>query len=164
MIKFYAAIACLLTCYSSFSQETTNSGGGTGKAGNITLDWSIGELTLVSTVKNNNLVFTQGVLQGQLTAAPSFGGIAAGELIIFPNPTPAVINLLTGFLKPGTLTLLLYDVQGKLLQQSSEVVNSFGSKTMNLSSYASGVYMLKAIFKADDGETRDQSYKIIKAQ
>ncbi|RYG47648.1 MAG: T9SS type A sorting domain-containing protein [Chitinophagaceae bacterium] len=164
MIRFYAVIAFLLTGLSSYSQEATTASSGSGQTGNIILDWSVGELTLTSTVQNANLVFTQGLLQGKMVVAPSFGGIAAGELIVFPNPTPEIVNLLTGFIQPGVLTLLLYDAQGKLLQQSSMSINSFGNKTISLMPYANGVYMLHAVFKADGGDTRKQSYKIIKAK
>jgi hypothetical protein len=162
MHKLYLLLTSLTLGYSSFAQQTTNTGGGSGQANNIIFDWSIGELTLVNTAQNGNLMFTNGVLQGKLVAFTVTGGISNGELFVTPNPTTGILNIQAGFLEPGQLSMSLYDAQGKLLIRTNETISSFGSRTMNLIPFASGLYLLHAEFKPNTGKARKQTYKILK--
>lgn len=162
MHRFYTALVSLTISTATFAQQATTSASGAGQAGNIILDWSLGELTLVNTVQNGNLQFTQGLHQGRLVAFAVFGGIGAGELVITPNPTSGLLTVQTGFLEPGELRLKLYDAGGKLLIQSSEALNAFSTKAINLLSYADGLYLLQAVFTPTSGSARKSTYKILR--
>ncbi|HEV7781193.1 MAG TPA: T9SS type A sorting domain-containing protein [Chitinophagaceae bacterium] len=146
-----------------FAQQTFNSAGTNAVSGNFSLDWSVGELSLVSTVQNGNLVFTQGLLQGNIivfVTTPS--SIADGEIKILPNPTPGMLYLQTGFLKPGKLSVIIYNAAGQLLSQSQEQLNGFTTKSIDMSAYAAGTYMLQVSFRDVTGNERKRTYKIIK--
>lgn len=162
MRKVYTLLTILITGYTSFSQEAFTSTSGSGQAGNIIFDWSLGEMTLVNTVQNGNLMLTQGFYQGKMIMLTLSNTIGNGELIVSPNPTPNDLHVQTGFLQAGKLSLRLFDAQGKLLYQNEEAVTSFNTKTIHLSAYASSMYLLQAVFTPDSGEARKRTYKILR--
>jgi hypothetical protein len=164
MTKCYFLLISFFATAVSFAQEATNNASGNGQAGNIILDWSLGEMTLVSTERNGNLVFTQGLHQGKLILFQQSGTISDGELLITPNPTTGLLNVLIGFLQTGQLHLSIYDGQGRLLMERNETVTGFSTKTINLAAYPNGLYMIQALFSPASGEMRKRTYKILKLQ
>lgn len=162
MTRLYSLLICILTLHTLSAQEATTSTSGSGQAGNIILDWSLGEMTLVSTVSNSGLTFTQGLLQGTRIAVPVHNGIRNGELLVFPNPTAGPLTIQIAFWEPGQLSLIMYDASGRLLVQSKETVGSFSTRTMDLSRYAGGIYLLHAVFAPTNGASRKNTYKIFK--
>lgn len=121
----------------SQAQEATTTASGTGQAGNIILNWSVGEPALVNTVQSSNLILTQGMQKGRLTAFVVGGGIGNGELVVTPNPTPGRVAVKIGFLEPGQLSLRLFD--------------------------ADGLYMLEAVSSPASGSSaRKRSYKLLR--
>ncbi len=65
-------IAILLCCHAiantqTISQQAINSSGSTSSAGNITMEYSIGEMTVVQTYSATGFVLTQGLLQPSAT-------------------------------------------------------------------------------------------------
>ena len=162
-MKKYFLIYLLLICfYSSYSQKAFNSAGGAGLAGNFGLDWSVGELTLVKTEQNGTLMFTQGVLQGNIIVFANSSSITDGEMQILPNPTPGILYLQTGFLKPGKLTMQLYNSQGQKIVNREEKLKGFAVKNINMTSYAAGSYFLHVMFIDVTGNSRKRTYKIVK--
>ncbi|RYE20238.1 MAG: T9SS type A sorting domain-containing protein [Sphingobacteriales bacterium] len=143
-------------------QQATASGAGSGGNNNFKLDWSVGELTLVNTARNGAFVLTQGLLQGKLLKRYDSGGITAGELVIYPNPTPDMLTVQTGFFGGGELNLRLYDVQGRQLQLPLEAVSTYGTQTISMKKFASGTYMLHASFRSASGEIRTGIYRIVR--
>lgn len=157
-------MASLLATCISFAQQATTNASGSGQAGNIILDWSLGELTLVRTEQNGSLIFTQGLHQGRLMVFQQSGSISNGELLITPNPTTGILNVLIGFLQTGQLQLNVFDAQGKLLMERNENITGFTTRTINLAAYPNGLYMIHAIFSPTSGDARNRTYKILKVQ
>jgi hypothetical protein len=165
MYKLYLLLAGFTAAYTSSGQEATNSASGSGQAGNIIIDWSLGEMTLVHTAQNGNLVFTQGLHQGRLAGfSSSTTTISNGELLITPNPTTGLLNVYIGFLQPGQLTLHFYDAQGKFLMEISENVTGFSTRSISLAAYPGGMYVAHAQFTPGSGDARKRTYKILKLQ
>lgn len=164
MYKLYLLLAGLTAAYTSTAQEATNSASGSGQAGNIIIDWSIGEMTLVHTAQNGNLVFTQGLHQGRLAGFTTSATISNGELLITPNPTTGLLNVYIGFLQAGQLTLHFYDAQGKFLMEISENVTGFSTRSISLAAYPGGMYVAHAQFIPGSGDARKRTYKILKLQ
>jgi hypothetical protein len=164
MYKLYALLAGIISASATYSQEAFTSASGSGQAGNIILDWSLGELTLVHTARNGNLVLTQGLHQGRLAGFSASGSITDGELLITPNPTSGLLQVYTGFMQPGQLTLRLFDAQGKLLMESLEDLSGFTTRTISLGTYAGGLYLIQAQFTPSTGDIRKRTYKILKLQ
>ncbi|HYE55695.1 MAG TPA: hypothetical protein VD996_12655 [Chitinophagaceae bacterium] len=157
--------AFLLFAISVSAQQATTNTSGSGQAGNIILDWSLGELTLVHTVQNGNLVFTQGLHQGVLIDLNASGSVIAhGELLVYPNPARRTLNLGIGFFETGTLSLRLFSPTGALLRQSEYPITAFGNRHIDLTPYANGVYMLHAVFTPTNGQPRKNTYKILHLQ
>ena len=164
MYKLYLLLAGFTVAFTSSGQEATNSASGSGQAGNIIIDWSLGEMTLVHTAQNGNLVFTQGLHQGRLAGFTTSASISNGELLITPNPTTGQLNVYIGFLQPGQLTLHFYDAQGKFLMEVSENVTGFSTRTISLAAYPGGMYVAHAQFTPTSGDARKRTYKILKLQ
>ena len=162
MKKYYCLATMLICLNTAFAQQTFNSAGNAAVAGNFVLDWSVGELTLVKTVQNGALMFTQGVLQGNIMVFATSSTITDGEIKILPNPTPGMLYIQTGFLQPGTLSTMLYSAQGQKLISREEVLNGFAVKNINMSSYAAGTYFLEIVFADNAGNSRKRTYKIVK--
>lgn len=162
-MKKYFSICFLLFCYhNSYSQQAFNSAGSAGFSGNFGLDWSVGELTLVKTEQNGALMFTQGVLQGNIMVFEAASSISDGEMRILPNPTPGILYLQTGFLIPGKLSTVLYSLQGQKLLIREDAINGFSVKDINMTAYAAGNYFLQIMFTDNAGNSRKRTYKIVK--
>lgn len=164
MYKLYCLLAGFAAVTASYGQEATNSASGSGQAGNIIIDWSFGEMTLVNTVQNGNLVLTQGLHQGRLAGFNPSSTITNGELLITPNPTTGQLNVYIGFLQAGQLTLHFYDAQGKFLMEVNETVTGFSTKSISLAAYPGGMYIAHAQFTPGSGDARKRTYKILKIQ
>jgi hypothetical protein len=163
MKKYYILVAATLLSYSGFGQQVFNSAGITTPPGNFILDWSVGELTLVQTVQNGSLTFTQGVLQGKiLVFETAASAISDGEFKILPNPTPGILYLQAGFLEKGKLAMLLYNAAGQKILSREDVLTGFVTKNINMSAYAAGTYLLQISFRTDSGNERKRTYKIVK--
>jgi Secretion system C-terminal sorting domain len=162
MKKYYCFIAILIAANIAHAQQTFNSAGSAGLAGNFGLDWSVGELTLVKTEQNGALMFTQGVLQGNILVFAGSSSITDGEIKILPNPTPDILYIQMGFLQPGKLSTMLYSSQGQKLINREETLNGFAVKNINMTSYAAGIYFLEIMFNDNTGNNRKRTYKIVK--
>ena len=161
-MKKYFSICLLLSCCTSYGQQAFNSAGAAGLSGNFGIDWSLGELTLVKTEQNGALMFTQGVLQGNIMVFANASSITDGEMRILPNPTPGVLYLQTGFLQPGKLSTMLYSAQGQRLLNREEPLAGFSVKNINMLAYAAGTYFLEIMFTDNSGNSRKRTYKIVK--
>jgi len=161
-MKKYFSICLLLSCCTSYGQQAFNSAGAAGLSGNFGIDWSVGELTLIKTEQNGALMFTQGVLQGNIMVFANASSITDGEMRILPNPTPGVLYLQTGFLQPGKLSTMLYSAQGQRLLSREELLAGFSVKNINMMAYAAGTYFLEIMFTDNSGNSRKRTYKIIK--
>jgi hypothetical protein len=162
MKKYYCLVSMLVYINTAFGQQTFNSAGIAALAGNFGLDWSVGELTLVKTEQNGALMFTQGVLQGNIMVFANSSTINDGEMRILPNPTPGILYLQTGFLHPGKLSTMLFTAQGQKLVNREEVLNGFSVKNINMTAYAAGTYFLEIVFADSTGNSRKRTYKIVK--
>ncbi|MEP7236519.1 MAG: T9SS type A sorting domain-containing protein [Ferruginibacter sp.] len=162
MKKYYCLATMLICLHTAFGQQAFNSAGSAGLAGNFGLDWSVGELTLVKTEQNGALMFTQGVLQGNIMVFSGSSSITDGEIKILPNPTPGILYIQTGFLQPGKLSTMLFSVQGQKIINREETLNGFSVKNINMTSYAAGTYFLEMVFADNAGNSRKRTYKIVK--
>jgi hypothetical protein len=147
----------------SISPSVLNASGGSQSAGAATFEWSVGEMTLVSTASAGSIVVTQGLLQ-PLQAPAAIGNvvISTEDLSVFPVPASSILNIKPGFRKPGTMVLLLVDATGKTVLHS-EVLLKTGTELqqLNISSFANGNYLLSVSYEAS-GTLSHQSYKIQK--
>ncbi|MDD5529512.1 MAG: FISUMP domain-containing protein [bacterium] len=110
-----------------------------------------GSSTSVDSVKVENLTqCTDTILSGSDTLHLTNIGIAESELNplkdnhinIYPNPMTGNCSIDFEAIVPGKTTLKLYDITGKRILQTQELLSK-GHHTYSLSGLSSGVYLLK---------------------
>jgi hypothetical protein len=148
----------------SVGPKTLNAAGGTGTAGSVEIDWSVGEMTLVSTFSGGSVVVTQGVLQPTDAWPVDVGNTALlKQLEVFPNPASSVVNIRYAAQAAGTLTYRLMDVTGKeLAEKNVDVKQGIITEQLNISTLACATYMLEVSIRQADGKNETTSYKIQK--
>lgn len=158
-------LALLLFSWSSQGQSTLNSTGGSKVISDNIHSYSIGEMTLVHTAENANLVVTHGVLQPfQSEVSISDIQLNPHELRLYPNPTDDILYLEANLPGPGDLNVVLYDISGReLLRKNWHLVTGKEKNSLSLQAFASGNYLLKAQVKQGEN-TASQSFKIQKIQ
>ena len=141
------------TSFSATSHSATIQG--------ATYEYVIGEMTLVTTEKNPNLIVTQGFLQPQNIEAPA--GVddqnLAQFLQVYPNPTDDVVFI---DIKQDVLTNLtynLFDASGRILLTGK--ADGKNLLTVNVKSYATGNYYL-LLTSNHAGKPENYSFKIQK--
>ncbi len=165
MKKLKITILGLLLCSGSlYAQSTLNASGGGGTIGSNSFDYSIGEMTLVSTETSTAIVITQGLLQPEEKFATSTEDIiiSQDQLSIYPNPTAAILNLQPQFTTGGQMQLLLIDATGKTLIRKECVLTSGTEKQqIDISGFSVGNYLLNVHFTNNKTTSRN-TYKIQK--
>ena len=81
--QFLLLLGILFFSKISFAQSTINVTSHTATIGGIVHDYSIGEMTMVTTERTSNLIVTQGVLQPNSTTSKSSDVIIKSDLIDF---------------------------------------------------------------------------------
>jgi len=77
------------------------------------------------------------------------------NILIYPNPTKGLLRVeINGNVENKPISLQVYDMNGKVLLQESNVVSS---TTIDLSNHAPGIYILSLV-----SDTEKNEWKIIK--
>lgn len=151
----------------SSTQSVVNATGSSFKDTRFQVDWSVGELAIIDQMKsaNGQLIITNGFLQPQTPVALDRNlQFNADEVRVLPNPTYDIveINLLTT--QQGTVSMEVYDANGKVLVRRTVQSLGFGHlERINLAPHAAGTYFLRINLTPAQGYNRKTgSYKIIK--
>lgn len=160
--------AGLLVFSGASAQSTLNVTGHSASVNGMTFDYSIGEMTLVSTEKSGNLIVTQGLLQpSNLTASAASGGQGLNSLSdrlnVYPNPTQNVLYVETEETLIADYGLQLFDATGKVVMsrtgQTAVGTNRF---SLDLQALAGGTYYLMVRKPGADGPAQTYSFKVQK--
>ncbi|MEZ5047350.1 MAG: T9SS type A sorting domain-containing protein [Chitinophagaceae bacterium] len=147
----YLAFLVALLCMSSisFSQSSLNVAGHTATIQGMTFDYSIGEMAIISTEHQTNLIVTQGLLQpydaGQdASTHPNSNALNILDYIkVFPNPTQSIVNIESNESEEGTYHFQIIDAMGKVVYQHEQAfIPGVVKHQIDLSSYAQGNYYL----------------------
>ncbi|MBC7552440.1 MAG: T9SS type A sorting domain-containing protein [Taibaiella sp.] len=147
--------------------STLNATGGSTTVSGVQLEWSVGEMALVSTFSTSSIVVTQGVLQTRLSGAVNeVTPTSLGDyLTIFPNPANTVVNIQLNAVAEGTLTTRFMDMAGRLITEQKEAVKQgTNAQKIDVSNLAAATYMLQVYYKPNGGKEEATSYKIQKLQ
>ena len=144
--------------------STLNACGGSVVSGGNTYEWSVAEMTLVSTFENGNIRVTQGILQpAQQTAdikennPPFFN-----SFLVYPVPTGDLLYLKPDFGTSGKLDWTLLDIQGRQIRSHSAQLNQGNEiQSLDLSALPAANYFLRIRFKSSQGTT-SASYTVQK--
>lgn len=147
----------------SIGPSTLNAAGGSGSIAGNSFEWSVGEMTMISTFSSATLVVTQGLLQplSGATGVPN-SPLITGNLVVFPNPAGYALTLQPRFQGPVTLGYTLFDMAGRLVLSRETVLKTGTEKQeLVLQHLASGQYMLRVVLY-DKGQQHEAAYKIQK--
>lgn len=154
--KLLTSIFCLMPLL-VFSQSNTpaaiNASGGTGMVATTTLDWSVAEMTLVSTASGAGISITQGVLQpADLPLSVKDLQDPGDKIKVYPNPMGDLVFVESSFDNKGVMTCQVYDGIGKQIMEMSFPAES-GKVTRSISTgkLAPGTYLLQTIYKDANG-------------
>ena len=152
------------------AQTTINVASHTATLDGLVFDYSIGEMTSISTEKNSTFLITQGFLQpadsAKWSSSPTnlspFSDVSS-NIQIYPNPTEDLLFVESEDFNPGGVTLKLMDALGNVLKAQNEKQASGKNKySLDLKSFANGQYFLLITKPDQDGLLVNYSYKIQK--
>ena len=163
-IVFFSAISL-----GAFSQQAINVSSHSATIHGATFDYSIGEMTLVSTERNANIIVTQGLLQpngsGSGTQAqPGNTNISLSDMIkVYPNPTENILNVESIENADAEISYQLFDATGKVVLSEKTMWRAGSNKvSLDLKSFAAGSYYLMIRKPNANGILENFSYKIQK--
>jgi hypothetical protein len=143
----------------SYSQGAINVTSNTIKINGIIHDYSIGEMTMITTEMNANLIVTQGILQPGNFTKKTNDEILKSDLIdfvkVYPNPTENL--LFVELLNAENATIQLFDAVGKMILETKSTTQK---STIDLSPYSTGNYYL--VVFSPNNQTQKMSFKIQK--
>ena len=131
----------------AFAQQTINAGSHTAILDHKQFDYSIGEMTLVSTERSHSIIVTQGYWQPAVSGGRSHDpasslGDLADYVKVYPNPTENFLFVET-MRDLGELSFKLYDGSGKVVMEKMHMNGDANQKfTLDLSTYSAGNYVL----------------------
>lgn len=151
------------------AQQNLNVAGHTVHINGHTFDYSIGEMTLVTTEKSSGLIVTQGFLQpnsqNQESASTNDNVLSQSDnpIKVYPNPTTQLLYVESYETAIIDYAYNLYDATGKIvLSQNGKTQQGLNKWELNLQSLAAGSYYLMMQKKDQLGQNQHYSYKIQK--
>ena len=159
-----------------FSQQLFNVSSYSAKINNTYFEYSIGEMSLITTERNTNLILTQGQLQpliringleyqsnlNQQTNTSSDYSMS-DRIKVYPNPTENILNIESIENRSNKISYQLFDALGKVILSEKLIWNEGLNKvTISLKNYASGSYYLIIRKPNTNGLLENFSFKIQK--
>ena len=152
----------------SITPFTVNIAGFTATQSGYSLTVSTGETISITDFKTaNGASLSSGFLQNNPPIVTGIdevlSKIGANEVVITPNPTSTITNLVSNFSSSGQIQYQVLDINSKLLYRSQPLngLNKLQTK-IELSPYPSGTYYIQVFFKPNSGNAKSGIYKIIK--
>jgi hypothetical protein len=147
-----------------------NSTGGSSTEGFYTVDWSVGELTLVNTLKSHDgtFIITNGFFQpNALNKTPdntNGSTFMPDEITLLPNPTYGNLEVQFHTKQQGALSIIVYDYAGRELCKKKAVSYGLGgTEKLDLSGQPKGTYLIRIVLTPAPGSVfKSITYKIVK--
>lgn len=166
---------------STVTPATFNIGGGSAAIKpSFTVDWSIGESTVIETFQGensySNLIVgkkwnvTSGILQpfdkNQIKFNSSVPFWSIQEIRVYPVPTSATVFIDFRSTTTGKISMQLMTLDGRVLSvKEFTQVNGYSTQSWNIKNQPSGAYFLRILLRDDDGNILKQgTFKIEKIQ
>ncbi len=170
ILKASLFIGFTLFASNVYSQQTLNVAGNSAQINGMTFDYSIGEMTIVSTERNANFIVTQGLFQphGSVSAAndaPSNTALSdlSDNIKVYPNPTQNILFVETYETQAADYSYQLMDGLGKVvLNKEGQTRIGLNKFVLDLQSLAAGTYYLMLRKPNPTGTLENYSFKIQK--
>jgi Secretion system C-terminal sorting domain len=128
----------------SISPDVVASAGDYFSNGTVSISWTLGEVA-TETIGNGTNILTQGFQQPNYTsvigAVPTYLN-PKFEVSLYPNPSTDYVKLTIKGNDDFELQVSLYDAIGRQLL-TSKIAAGVTDKTIDMSSYHSGIYFVK---------------------
>jgi hypothetical protein len=153
-----------------YAQNTLNVSGNSAKINGMTFDYSIGEMTLVSTEHQSNFIITQGLLQADQSASgqstsPSDLNQWQNLVKVYPNPSDNLVYAEWQADKTADCAYQLFDATGKVVLKGNYQQLSGNNKIrLELQSLAAGTYYLMLSGLVAEDAQEQFSFKIQKVK
>ena len=144
-------------------QSVINASGGSHSFSGGVFEYSIGEMTEISTERNDEIIVTQGLLQIEdVSLGVPEESFSIQNLTVYPNPTKGELHIKPSLGKSGELSLKLYDLLGRIVVNRNVYLQTGQEQqVLDLSSLSEATYMLNIEF-FHGKERYLSSYKILK--
>ncbi len=162
-IEFKLLLLLMFLPAITIAQDIINSAGGSHSFSGGVHEYSIGEMTVISTDRNDDMIITQGLLQIEdVSLGVSEEAFLIQDLSVYPNPTKGKLHIKPSLHKSGVLSLKLYDLLGRIVLDSSVYLQTGQEEQeLDLSLLAEATYMLNVEFRHGK-ERYFNSYKVLK--
>jgi hypothetical protein len=149
--------AALLTSFSAGAQSVSpgivNVSGGSASSGYYRFDWSVGELCLIDTYGQVNLILENGFLHPG-TERPSGNSnnfFAKGDIMLFPNPAYVNTEINITVPQPGMVNMQLVDVLGRVVLSKQFKYNGVGHiEKLDVQRFRAGTYFVHLVLTPAD--------------
>jgi hypothetical protein len=153
----------------SFAQQGINVSSHSATINGLKFDYSIGEMTLITTERTANLIVTQGLLQptgsgSDATSQPGNTHIGLSDVMkVYPNPTENILFVESNESADAEISYQLFDATGKIVLSEKISWTAGPNKfSLDLKNYAAGAYYLMIRKPNSQGMMENFSYKIQK--
>lgn len=128
---------------------------------NVSLEFTVGEMTMVESFYANNHWLTQGFHQPENKETSIEETNIFEEFVIFPNPASDQARVRYQLMKPGTLSLRLINMAGVVLLEMEEFPYWGGEdmQEIQLDRLAQGMYFVEATYHSLDGSVEISEMK-----
>lgn len=159
--------SALLGSGQSITPTVVNAGGQTYTDSSMTLEWSIGEVALVSTLEAGtaHLMVSNGFLQPHLSGSgKSNQSFLANEVTILPSPTHGKMEVWIDTRQQGSLYISVQDAGGKKTDTRKAAANgNHVVERFDLTTKPSGTYFIYIDLIPTPGFTAKRgAYRIVK--
>lgn len=161
-IKFLLLLITVLPT-AIHAQAVINSSGGSHSFSGSVYEYSIGEMTVISTERDGDIIITQGLLQVEdVSLGVPEESFLTQDLMVYPNPTKGKLYIKPSLGKSGELSVQLYDILGGLIIDRAFLLQTGQEEQeLDLSLLSDATYMLNVEF-THGKERYHNSYKILK--
>ena len=153
----------------SLPQEVINTTGGTYQQDHFSVDWSVGEMSLVNTMQSTDMMLN--LTNGFMQTITDLSNIAIvntelkkEDVRILPNPTRGMleVDLITN--QTGSVSMQLFDMLGQPLAKKEFYMYGFGQlQKFDMTFYRPGTYILNIKLQLYQGsQLKSGSFKIVK--
>lgn len=154
MMKRIAILFFLHNISLVFSQESINASGGNASGSNGNVSYSVGQV-VYSSYSGAGFVNEGIQFPFEITTLDTDDNSETNEILLFPNPASYEINLKINLLISEELRFVLYDMNGRILEENRITQNEI---QIPMEKYSKSIYLLKIRGK----ERELKAFKIIK--
>lgn len=157
----FITFVCLQSiCAQQLDRQVFSSAGSSIKSGNIWLDYTIGETSVITFI-SGSIVLNQGFQQVYNTGLKIANILPASSIQVYPNPTSGRLQVDIPEEMVNASSYKLIDMSGRLISGENDVNPTLNSKntTLNISDLPYGVYLLSIQIQ---NTNRTYIYRILK--